>query len=181
MHTLPLDDASIDLVVTSPPYLNAIDYMRCSKFSLVWMGHGISDLRRLRSRSIGSEVGETASQQGPEVSRLVEKLKVVRELGPRDKGILVRYIRDMCRTVHEAVRTQAGRQGCIRSRREHCPRDIYSQLSDCVCCCGAIRAHSGEPKRAHAPCQSSIPSPTIRIRRHGHTEHANAERGSPFV
>ncbi len=103
-RTLPLDDASIDLVVTSPPYLNAIDYMRCSKFSLVWMGHGISDLRRLRSRSIGSEVGETASQQGPEVSRLVEKLKVVRELGPRDKGILVRYIRDMCRTVHEAAR-----------------------------------------------------------------------------
>src|SRR5574337_80414 len=26
---LPLGDASVDLVLTSPPYLNAIDYMRC--------------------------------------------------------------------------------------------------------------------------------------------------------
>ena len=30
---LPVRSASIDLVVTSPPYLNAIDYIRCSKFS----------------------------------------------------------------------------------------------------------------------------------------------------
>ena len=36
---LDLPDGSVDLVVTSPPYLNAIDYLRCSKFSLVWMGY----------------------------------------------------------------------------------------------------------------------------------------------
>ena len=35
---LDLGDRSVDLVITSPPYLNAIDYLRCSKFSLVWMG-----------------------------------------------------------------------------------------------------------------------------------------------
>jgi hypothetical protein len=56
---LPLPDATVDLVLTSPPYLNAIDYMRCSKFSLVWMGYRIPELRTLRSRSIGSEVGRS--------------------------------------------------------------------------------------------------------------------------
>src|SRR5262249_36850262 len=52
---LPFAKGSIDLVLTSPPYLNAIDYMRCSKFSLVWMGHTIESLRRLRTNSVGSE------------------------------------------------------------------------------------------------------------------------------
>ena len=41
---LPLRAASIDLVLTSPPYLNAIDYIRCSKFSLVWMGHNVENI-----------------------------------------------------------------------------------------------------------------------------------------
>ena len=49
-RNLTLPDATIDLVLTSPPYLNAIDYMRCSKFSLVWMGHRIPDLRKLLRR-----------------------------------------------------------------------------------------------------------------------------------
>jgi hypothetical protein len=35
----------VDLIFTSPPHLNAIDYLRCSKFSLVWMGHSIAALR----------------------------------------------------------------------------------------------------------------------------------------
>ncbi len=101
---LPLQDASIDLVVTSPPYLNAIDYMRCSKFSLVWMGHRINDLRRLRTRSIGSEVGETATQLDPEVSCIIGELKLLPELNPREKAVLVRYIKDMRRAVHEVAR-----------------------------------------------------------------------------
>ncbi len=34
---LPIEDSSVDMVITSPPYLNAIDYIRGHKFSLVWM------------------------------------------------------------------------------------------------------------------------------------------------
>ncbi|HZP82021.1 MAG TPA: DNA methyltransferase [Chthonomonadaceae bacterium] len=52
---LPLPDASVDLIVTSPPYANAIDYMRAHKFSLVWLGHSISFLGEHRSRYIGAE------------------------------------------------------------------------------------------------------------------------------
>lgn len=47
--------ASIDLAITSPPYLNAIDYMRGHKLALIWLGYTISELRRIRSVSIGSE------------------------------------------------------------------------------------------------------------------------------
>jgi hypothetical protein len=53
---LPLDEESVDLIVTSPPYVaNAIDYMRAHKFSLVWMGFPIYDLGQKRKEYIGGE------------------------------------------------------------------------------------------------------------------------------
>jgi DNA modification methylase len=51
------DSNSIDLVLTSPPYLNAIDYIRGHKFSLLWMGYDLKDLRTTRGRMIGTERG----------------------------------------------------------------------------------------------------------------------------
>ena len=52
---LPLGDETVDLIVTSPPYANAIDYVRAHKFSLVWLGYNIGDLARHRGRYIGAE------------------------------------------------------------------------------------------------------------------------------
>ncbi|MAG34740.1 MAG: hypothetical protein CL878_00600 [Dehalococcoidia bacterium] len=52
---LPLADESADLVVTSPPYANALDYMRAHKFSLAWLGQPIGKLSELRSVYIGAE------------------------------------------------------------------------------------------------------------------------------
>ena len=51
----PVATASIDIVVTSPPYFNAIDYMRGHKFALIWLGYSIPELRAIRSSSIGAE------------------------------------------------------------------------------------------------------------------------------
>ena len=51
-----LPSASIDLIVTSPPYANnAIDYMRAHKFSLVWFGWKITDLAKIRSQYLGHD------------------------------------------------------------------------------------------------------------------------------
>ena len=52
---LGLSRESVDLVITSPPYLNAIDYLRGHKLSLIWLGYTIPELRRIRSNSIGAE------------------------------------------------------------------------------------------------------------------------------
>jgi hypothetical protein len=54
-RALDTPDASVDLIITSPPYLNAIDYLRGHKMSLIWFGHTIPELRRIRSNSIGAE------------------------------------------------------------------------------------------------------------------------------
>jgi DNA modification methylase len=48
---------SVDLILTSPPYLNAVDYLRGHKFSLLWMGYTLSSLRKTRGTMIGSERG----------------------------------------------------------------------------------------------------------------------------
>ena len=54
-RNLPIRSGTIDLVITSPPYLNAIDYLRGHKLSLVWMGYSIKNIRFLRAHNIGAE------------------------------------------------------------------------------------------------------------------------------
>ncbi len=52
---IPLPAASVDLVVTSPPYATALDYMRANKFTLSWLGYAMDYLTHLRGEYIGTE------------------------------------------------------------------------------------------------------------------------------
>ena len=97
---MEMPDGSADLVITSPPYLNAIDYMRCSKFSLVWMGHTIAGLRRIRAGAIGTEVGMYGAGDAPGI-------RLPRGLGGRPRAILARYAHDMRLVVGETARVLA--------------------------------------------------------------------------
>lgn len=67
-------DRSVDLAVTSPPYLNALDYLRGHKLALVWLGHTIAELRVRRSNSIGAErrLDHDASKVVTEIVDLIE-------------------------------------------------------------------------------------------------------------
>jgi DNA modification methylase len=104
-RALPVADSSVDLVLTSPPYLNAIDYLRCSKFSLVWMGYGVAELRQLRRQSIGSESGKGGPSSSRHVSDIIAKLKLHPPLKAKHHVILRRYIHDIHRSMGEVVRT----------------------------------------------------------------------------
>ena len=103
---LDLRDRSVDLVITSPPYLNAIDYLRCSRFSLVWMGYSVGELRRLRSTTVGTEVGMNA-RDDQEIQRILSDLKLQPKLQARQEAMLARYINDMQRAVGETSRVLA--------------------------------------------------------------------------
>ncbi len=102
-RALPFADGVIDLVVTSPPYANAIDYMRAHKFSLVWFGEAISDLSSLRAKYIGSErIGHTQYAALPDRPETV-----IRELTPRDMkktAILRKYFVEMRSVLSEIYR-----------------------------------------------------------------------------
>ena len=49
-----VDRDSVDAVITSPPYLNAIDYLRGHKLALVWLGYTISRIRDIKILGIGT-------------------------------------------------------------------------------------------------------------------------------
>ena len=87
--------ASIDMVVTSPPYLNAIDYMRGHKFALIWLGYSIPELRAIRSMSIGAEraLDCPAEAEAAELVAQIEREAVDSTRLPT--AILVRYSHDL--------------------------------------------------------------------------------------
>jgi DNA modification methylase len=101
---LPVINDSIDLVLTSPPYLNAIDYLRCSKFSLVWMGYDVGELRQLRGFSVGTEAAKGSPLDDDEFQRILRALKLRPRLDNRKEHILAKYVDDMRQAVGEVGR-----------------------------------------------------------------------------
>jgi hypothetical protein len=101
---LDIEAKSIDLVLTSPPYLNAIDYMRCSKFSLVWMGHNVSELRNIRTNSVGTEAARVNALDSDWVKTLIKQLKLAPALSNRDQSLLAQYVWDMGGALSEVSR-----------------------------------------------------------------------------
>lgn len=84
---------SVDAVVTSPPYLNAIDYLRGHKFSLVWMGHTIPSLRSVRAGAVGTERAG-AGGKSIEAAEIEMSVPSIRVLPQRQRTIVHRYARD---------------------------------------------------------------------------------------
>jgi len=132
-RNLPVRDASIDLVVTSPPYLNAIDYIRCSKFSLVWMGYRIHDLRDLRAESIGAETARGDSKDEPAIKEILAALKLKPSLSKRDEAVLTRYIADMRRALREVTRVLAPGGEAVYVLGENTIRGTYIRNSRIIC------------------------------------------------
>ncbi len=106
-----IDDDSVDLVLTSPPYLNAIDYIRGHRLTLVWLGHLLPELREIRSKSIGSEVMFDEEEAPVVLEEFIEGLEANDRFGDRQRGWVARYARDM-----EAVLGELSR--VVRSKRK---------------------------------------------------------------
>jgi DNA modification methylase len=95
---------SVNLVVTSPPYANAIDYMRAHKFSLVWLGKPVEELSRLRSTYIGSE---RTGKGGEQDSLPLSVEKIIERLAEKDKKqsqVLKKYFLEMQNVLQEMHR-----------------------------------------------------------------------------
>lgn len=103
-RNLGIEHNSIDLVLTSPPYLNGIDYLRCSKFSLVWMGHTISELRQIRADSVGTEASSERALEAPWVKSLIRQLGLRPALSCRHHARLAQYVWDMGSALAEVSR-----------------------------------------------------------------------------
>lgn len=111
---LPLDDASVDLVFTSPPYCSALDYTRAHIFAVAWMPEVLRTdherYRRLGRHYVGTEraafTERTAEHVLPPPLDIASIDGVVSKLrhDPRRAWIIHRYFRDMRTVLQEALR-----------------------------------------------------------------------------
>lgn len=103
-----VDSASVDLVVTSPPYLNAIDYLRGHRMSLVWLGWTVGELRDLRASTIGAERGLPTDTETETARKLAAKaVRRFSALTNRQQGMVTRFANDMdrlCATLGRVVK-----------------------------------------------------------------------------
>jgi hypothetical protein len=122
-RALPLADASVDLVFTSPPYVNAIDYPRAHKFSLHWLADALGTTpaayRELGRSYIGTDrvpIGTClALARGRSgLGRLDDVLGRLAEADPRRAGVARRYFDDMAAAIGEMGRVlRSGRAAVI--------------------------------------------------------------------
>jgi len=122
-----LRDNSIDAVITSPPYLNAIDYLRGHKLSLVWFGYKISDLRNIRSISIGAEKGIWTTEQ------IIIRIRnsVIKGTLPLPKTRMVeRYIEDSMGIMSEISRVLTKKGKAILVVGDSCLKGVYIENSN---------------------------------------------------
>jgi DNA modification methylase len=97
---LRISDESVHAIITSPPYLNAIDYMRTSKFSLIFLGSRLKDLRAIRSAAVGTEVGLAPGHLPKSLDTAVNK----RVADPKRRPMVRRYLFDLYNTLSESFR-----------------------------------------------------------------------------
>ena len=102
-----IEENSVTLAVTSPPYLNAVDYPRTHQLEMYWLGLATGSLQPLKREHVGTEA--VLSQDYAHLHRLGYPLadKVVRklyQLDPRRSYIAVKYLRDMEANLREVHR-----------------------------------------------------------------------------
>ena len=136
---MPFADGVIDLIVTSPPYANAIDYMRAHKFSLVWLGRSVGELSELRSTYIGSE-----RLKGAQLASLPEKPeRIITQLAQLDGSksrILRKYFTEMTAVFMEMNRVLRRQAAAILVVGSSMMRGIDVETHTCL---AAIAAQVG--------------------------------------
>jgi tRNA G10 N-methylase Trm11 len=99
-----VNDSSIAAIITSPPYLNALDYMRGHKLSLVWLGYRIDELGSVRSNSVGVEKAPDSFANIALASEITKGIHSLRLLPQRKQNMIYRYALDIYQILQESAR-----------------------------------------------------------------------------
>jgi DNA modification methylase len=156
---LRLEEGSVDMVITSPPYLNAIDYLRGHKFSLAWMGYPVSGLREVRATNIGTEVAAGAKLDDPVVVAAMNRMGEIDGLVGRERRQLARYLADMALVMAEIHRVLKPGGVAVLVVGDTTRRGVFIRNSDAVVHLGTLhsldlvqRAHRAlQPNRRYLP------------------------------
>ncbi len=129
---IDLSDGTIDAVFTSPPYLNAIDYLRGHRLALVWLGHSIQELRRIRSDSIGAERRPDRSDDAEEFLRIRAAIGTTEQLPSRFSNMIDRYVQDLRCLLCEVARVLKPQGQTTFVIGNSCLRGVYIDNASAV-------------------------------------------------
>ncbi len=98
------DTGTFDLVLTSPPYVNAVDYPRTHQLELYWLGFADGTLTPLKKKHVGTESVSsqdyrTRHQIG--VGAADSVIEKIFEKDPRRAYIAFKYLDDMQKNLSE--------------------------------------------------------------------------------
>jgi DNA modification methylase len=129
---LPLQDNSVDLIVTSPPYAsNAIDYMRAHKFSLVWFGYPIGKLSKKRRTYIGSDyVTDYEFLDLPSLPRKV--ISDLQKVNSKKSQALYRYYVEIQAAIREMNRVLRPGKPAVIVVGNSILSGVDAQVSECL-------------------------------------------------
>lgn len=97
-------DRSVDAVITSPPYFNAIDYLRGHRLALVWLGYRLSRLRQIRSRSLGREKILRRRRLNSQDAEILDNVVLIEGMGKTTESHIKRYFFDLRMVMTEISR-----------------------------------------------------------------------------
>lgn len=104
-----LQDCSVDLVMTSPPYAGAQKYIRSSRLNLYWLGtRNAKEIRELNNKNIGREdyhSNEYSRQIVTGITAADEILSRLYNEGKYERACIVgNYLNEMKVALHESYR-----------------------------------------------------------------------------
>lgn len=108
-RALGLEDKTVDLAITSPPYVGAQKYIRASSLCMGWLGMTPdSKLRPFERLSIGREHLDAHEELSPEGTGIPDAdalLGIISERNPLRARIAQRYLLEMKDALNELART----------------------------------------------------------------------------
>ncbi|MFW9907050.1 MAG: DNA methyltransferase [Candidatus Thorarchaeota archaeon] len=113
-----LEDSSIDLAVTSPPYINAVDYPRTHQLEMYWLGlNEEGPLSRMKRKYIGTETVYKEEYEKLTISgydTLDPVLEKIHAIDSRRSYIVFKFFEDMKKQLRETYRVlRPGGHYCI--------------------------------------------------------------------
>ena len=98
---------TFDLALTSPPYLNAVDYPRTHQLEMYWLGLANGSLRDLKSKHVGTEVVQAKEYSVLHKTGIDSADAVIESifaLDPRRAYIAYKFVQDMVANLKEVHR-----------------------------------------------------------------------------
>lgn len=162
-NLVDLESNSIDAVITSPPYLNAIDYLRGHRLALVWFGYCVGELRTIRAESVGSERKPDPDYDPALAIRLSTNMGEIEKLPERQRGMIDRYTLDMYAVMLEVSRVLKTKGKAVFVVGNSCLRGIYIENTQAV---SAAAEEVGlrlmkKREREIPPARRYLPPPTM--------------------